>query len=271
MNMKVTCIARSALLTMATLFLAAIGLSASAATPDIDYAIGPNDVLMVSVYGYPELTSEVRVSDSGKISFPLIGDVLVRNKSTRQVELAIESSLRGGNFIKQPHVLVRVEKYQSQLVSVMGCVTRPGQYPLEKSSNVIELLAAAGGINQEIAGDKLIMLRPDGSRTEYDLEALFTGTLKQNLQVHNGDTLYVPKADKFYIYGEVQKPGAYKLEPGMTVSQAIATGGGLTAKGTERDPHIKRMGRDKKIVELDAKSSDRLLPNDTLYIRESWF
>lgn len=249
-------------------FLSLTPLYASA---DTDYLVGANDILQIEVYGYPELKSQIRVSDSGNISFPLIGEISIVGLSSHNIESTIETRLKHGNYIKQPHVSVMIDKFKSQLVSVMGNVLKPGQFPLEKPSTVIDLLAAAGGVDREKSGNDIVLLHKSGNKQKIDMEALFQGDPQQNLAVKDGDTIYVPKADQFYIYGEVQRPGVYRLERRMTVSQAIATGGGLTPRGTERKPSIKRLNFDGSENSFVVESADQLLPNDTLYIRESWF
>jgi polysaccharide biosynthesis/export protein len=114
-------------------------------------------------------------------------------------------------------------------------------------------------------------LRRDGRSQVIDLEALFSGDASQNPAVAHGDTINVPRAPRFYIYGEVQKPGAYRLDRNMTLSRAISAGGGLTARGSERRAVVKR--RDKSGRELSASidSSDPIREDDVLYVKESLF
>jgi polysaccharide biosynthesis/export protein len=166
---------------------------------------------------------------------------------------------------------VLIVEYQSQKVSVMGQVGKPGQYFLDGSTHVLDLLAKAGGVADEAAADRAVLLRRDGSSQVIDLEALFSGDASQNPAVAHGDTINVPRAPRFYIYGEVQKPGAYRLDRNMTLSRAISAGGGLTARGSERRTVVKR--RDKSGRELSASidSSDPIREDDVLYVKESLF
>lgn len=239
---------------------------------DADYRLGPGDLLRVSVFGSPELSGEVRVSESGNITYPLIGQVPVAGKSPAQVEALLVSAFVDGGYLRQPQVSVLVTEYRSQKVSVMGHVTKPGQYSLQSASRVLDVLAEAGGPIAEEAADVATLMRKDGSKANVDLAALFSGDPAQNHAVAGGDTLYVPRAPQFYIYGEVQKPGMYKLERGMTVSRAISAGGGLTTRGSERRVVITRKDpKTGKEEHYSAKRSDLLQADDVVRVKEGLF
>jgi polysaccharide biosynthesis/export protein len=184
----------------------------------------------------------------------------------------VAHALESGGFVRQAQVSILIEDYQSQRFSVLGQVAKPGQYPLVTKTNVMGALAAAGGTVNLIAADEATLLRGDGTHVGVDLISLFEGDARQNLTIGAGDTLYVPKAAQFYIYGEVQHPGAYRLERGMTVSQAISAGGGLTARGTDRRVVAKRReykaGKEKEVPLDDA---DLVQPDDVLRVREKLF
>jgi polysaccharide biosynthesis/export protein len=246
-------------------------LAGAAYAVDDDYRIGPGDVIKVTVFGHQDLTSELRVSQAGFISFPLIGEVKVAERSTNAVESLLQAKLEAGGFIRAAQVNVLVMQFESQKVSVLGQINKPGQYPLDRASRVVDLLAAAGGVDNATAGDNAMLLRKDGSRVPIDLHLLFEGDPAQNAPLGAGDTIFVPKAPMFYVYGEVQRPGVYKLERNMTVSQAITAGGGLTARGTERRPVVKRRDSEGNEKEFVVKGSDLLHQDDVLYVKESWF
>jgi len=256
----------NACLGLLLLVLGTVGAQAAS-----DYRLGPGDLLKISTFGYNDLAAEARVSESGNITFPLIGQVLVEGLSTRDAESLIAEKLQSGSFITKAQVSVLIVEYQSQKVSVMGQVGKPGQYFLDGSTHVLDLLAKAGGVTDEAAADRAVLLRRDGSSQVIDLEALFSGDASQNPAVVQGDTINVPRAPRFYIYGEVQKPGAYRLDRNMTLSRAISAGGGLTARGSERRAVVKR--RDKSGRELSASigSSDPIREDDVLYVKESLF
>ncbi len=241
------------------------------ANGDVDYRLGPGDLLRVSVFGSPELSNEVRVSDSGFITYPLIGSIEVAGKSTAQVESMLKAGFIEGGFLRDPQVLVHVAEYQSQKVSVLGHVMKPGQYTLQSSSRVLDMLAAAGGVRMDEAGDSAVLIRKDNSRQPVDLYSLFNGDPSQNVSVLGGDTLYVPRAPQFYIYGEVQRPGMYRLERGMTVSRAISAGGGLTSRGTERRVLVKRKTTTGEEEQVSLRGQDLLQPDDVVMVKEGLF
>lgn len=236
-----------------------------------DYRIGPGDLLRVSVFGSPELSNEVRVSDSGAITYPLVGAIEVAGRSTAQVEAMLKARFIEGGYLREPQVLVHVAEYQSQKVSVLGHVMKPGQYTLQSSNRVLDMLAAAGGIRTDEAGDSAMLIRQDNTRQPIDLYALFNGDPSQNVPVTGGDTLYVARAPQFYIYGEVQRPGMYRLERGMTVSRAISAGGGLTSRGSERRVLVKRKTAKGEEEQISLRGQDLLQPDDVLMVKEGLF
>lgn len=251
--------------------LTTLTMSAASAA---DLPLGPGDVLKVSVYGSPDLTLETRVSEGGNISYPLIGQVPVAGLSAAAAEKKIASMLEAGNFVKKPQVNVIVTAVQSQQVSVLGAVNRPGRYPIEGKRSLIDLLAMAGGINSE-GGDRLSLIRTrDGKTTREEIdvvEMVRSGQLNKDYVLSGNDVLFVERAPKFYIYGEVQRPGAFRLERSMTVVQALSAGGGLSMRGTERGLVIKRRDADGKIRLIDAKQDDLLQVDDVVFVKESWF
>ncbi len=248
---------------------AAPGMAATANTTG-DYRLGPGDLLHISVSGYAEMITDVRVSQTGNITYPFIGEVQVANLSTQELEGIIAKRLGDGGFIRQAQVTVLVSEYQGQKISVMGQVEKPGQYPLTSSAKVLDLLAAAGGAVPSIAADQATLLRKDGSKVVIDLQSLFDGDPRQNPSVNGGDTIYVPRAPQFYIYGEVQKPGMYRLERNMTLSRAISAGGGLTPKGSERRVVLKRRDANGKEHTISVDSAASIMPDDVIYVKQGW-
>lgn len=236
-----------------------------------DYRIGAGDLVRISVFGAPDMSIDARVSQSGSITCPLIGAVQVAGLSTRETEQLLSAKYVDGGFLRQPQIAVLVLEYLSQKISVLGHVTKPGQYSLRASGRVLDVLAEAGGVVAASAGYLATLTRADGSKVDIDLEKLFEGDPSQNIQVAGGDRLYVPKAEQFYVYGQVQKPGVYKLDRNMTVSRAISASGGLTPRGTERRAIVKRRGPDGKEKEYSARPTDVLQPDDILFIKESLF
>jgi polysaccharide export outer membrane protein len=260
-------IARKVLVALAMML---IGLMQASAKPE-DYRLGAGDLLKIVVFDHDEFSLDARVSQTGNITFPLVGEVTVAGLSTRDAELLLARDLIDGGFVKQPQVSVLVSEYLSQKVSVMGQVTKAGQYPLEASKRVIDVLAMAGGMLNDTAADDATLVRADGSRFTIDLQKLFDGDPQMNLEVHDGDTVFVRRAPQFYIYGQVQHPGEYRLMRNTTISQAISIGGGLTLRGTQRRAIVKRVDGQGKEHKYSVRDEDVLQANDVLLIKESFF
>lgn len=259
--------AQAFVITMATAMLC---LAQAEAKPE-DYRVGAGDLLKILVFDHDELSVDVRVSQTGNITFPLVGQVPVAGLSARDTELLLARRLMEGGFVKQPQISVLVSEYQSQKVSVMGQVTKPGQYPLDASKRVMDVLALAGGVLNDTAADEATLVRADGSRAVIDLQKLFDGEPALNLPIQDGDTVFVAHASQFYIYGQVQHPGQYKLPRNTTISQAIAIGGGLMPRGTQRGAVVKRVDAKGKEHKVSVKDADVLQPNDVLLIKASMF
>lgn len=167
-----------------------------------------------------------------------------------------------------------VTAMQSQTVSVLGQVNRPGRYPVEGKRSLMDMLALAGGIATD-GGDRVSLIRTRGGKTtrsEIDVvQMMRAGEMNDDFQVWGTDVVFVERAPKFYIYGEVQRPGAFRLERAMTVTQALSAGGGLSLRGTERGLVIKRRDAQGQLQTIRAKNDDLVQVDDVLYVKESWF
>jgi polysaccharide export outer membrane protein len=258
------------------LSLAMLALCCSAGVYAENLQLGAGDVVKVSVYGNPDLTLEARLSETGGISFPLIGEVMIGGLSTAAAEKKISGLLENGGFIRKAQVNIIVAVMQSQQVSVLGQVNRPGRYPVDGKRSVTDMLALAGGVNADGA-DCVTLIRNrngngDSSKEVIDVvEMLRSGDMRRNLDLASNDVIYVERAARFYIYGEVQRPGVFRLERAMTVLQALSVGGGVSARGTERSIRIKRRDAEGVLQVLVAKHDDLLQVDDVVYVQESLF
>jgi len=238
-----------------------------------DLLIGPGDTLKISVYGNNDLSLETRVTESGNITFPLIGEVKVGGESVQSAEKKIGALLESGGFLKSAHVNIIVSDFQNQ-VSVLGQVNKPGRYALDGQRSIIDMLALAGGLSVDAADTINLIRKKDGksSREVIDLiEMIHSGDLSKNYYLTNNDVIFVERAPHFFIYGELEHPGVYKLERSMTVIQALSVGGGLTTRGTDRGIRIKRRAANGEMVMMDVKHDDPVLADDVIYIQESLF
>ena len=262
-------------LNLLPLCLAALAASAVAQDKIAEYQLGAGDNIRIVVFQNPDLTLETRVTENGTISYPLIGSLRVGGMTLPAAEQAIAKALKDGSFIQQPQVNIVVLVNRGNQVSVLGQVGRPGRYPLETfNTRLSEMIAIAGGLSPAGADVVILTGTRDGRplRREVDIPALFLDDkLHSDLVVASGDVLYVHRMPVFYIYGEAQRPGSYRIERNMTVRQALVIGGGPSLRGTERRLRIYRLGAGAKVEILSPALDDPVKPDDVLYVNESLF
>jgi polysaccharide biosynthesis/export protein len=246
-----------------------------AAASNAQYRLAAGDVIRISVYQSADLTLETRLTEAGVISYPLLGSVALAGLTVSEAEKKIADGLRSGNFVKQPQVSVAVQQVRGNQVSVLGQVGKPGRYPLETGNvQLTDLIATAGGVVGTGADQVVVVGTRNGQpyRVEVDLPSVFGPNRRANdLTLQNGDVVWVDRAPMIYMYGEVQKPGSLRLERGMTVMQALAASGGLTQRGTERGLRVHRRDAEGKVRIIEPAMTDKLQPEDIVYIRESVF
>jgi len=254
-----------------------VAAAAATATSNAEYKLGAGDVVRVIVYQNPDLTLETRVSETGAISYPLLGSVRIGGLGVSAAEKLIADGLKNGNFVKSPQVTLILLQVKGNQASVLGQVNRPGRYPIETTDmRMTDLLANAGGV-ATTGGDQLVLTGTRGGkpyRLEIDLPSVFSPNANHaasDVLIQNGDVLWVDRAPLVYIYGEVQRPGPMRLERGMTLMQALASGGGLTQRGTERGIRVHRKDAGGKVEVMQPGMDDSLKDGDVVYVKESLF
>jgi polysaccharide export outer membrane protein len=246
---------------------------------DNDYRVGARDILNVVVWEQQSLTGKYEVDTSGAFMFPLIGRVQAAGLGVNQIETELRTRLLQG-FLKNPQVVVTVADYRSQRVFVIGEVRSPGQLPLTGHLTLLEALAKAGSLT-ESAGGELIVMRPNANPGEsgpilpghdgaaeilrVGIQEVRQGALPENTLLRDGDTVFVPRAESFYVLGQVNSPGSYTLEKGMTVLRAISLAGGVTRQGSSSRVKILRIIDGKK-TEVKAGPNDLVKPGDTIVV-----
>jgi polysaccharide export outer membrane protein len=252
--------------------------------PDVgEYTIGAGDVLFINVWGHEDLTREAVVSEKGMFSFPLIGEVKAAGLTVKELEAKLVRLLSDG-YVVNPYVTVRIKGYKSQTVYVLGQVREPGTYSLDKETSLIEIISRAGGVSDD-AGWIIQVVRPSGRSPDKpitpeeakkediinaDLEGLLAGKPQDNIRIEGGDTIFVPKAAYYFIFGEVKTPGSYKLRRDTTVLKAVIMAGGFTDKASKRRIKIRRK-EGEKTIKVRVKLDDPVLPQDTVIVPESFF
>ncbi len=240
-----------------------------------EYQIGSGDNIRVTVFQNPDLTLETRVTENGTISYPLIGSVRIGGLTISAAAAVIAKALKDSNFIREPQVNISLLANRGNQVSVLGAVNRPGRFPLETfNTRVSEMIAIAGGISGGGADTVILTGTRAGKplRKEVDIPGMFLDNqLGDDIVVAGGDVIYVDRQPLYYIYGEVQRAGSFRIERGMTIRQALAQGGGLTQRGTERRLRVYRRGAGGQVEASSPDLSATLQPGDVLYVQESLF
>jgi len=240
-----------------------------------EYQLGSGDNIRIQVFQNPELTLETRVSENGTITYPLIGVVRIGGMTISAAEQAIASRLQSGGFLDRPQVNVALLQNRGNQVSVLGQVNRAGRFPLETvNTRLSEMVAVAGGIAATGADIAIVTGIRDGKpfRKEIDISGMFlSGQLADDLVVAGGDVIYVHRMPMFFIYGEVQRAGSYRVERGMTLRQALAQAGGPTGRGTERGIRVYRRNPKGGVETLSPSIDEPVAADDVLYVRETVF
>lgn len=247
----------------------------SQGTGKSDYPLGTGDALKIQVFQNPDLTIETRVSENGSITYPLLGAVELGGLSIADAEKKISTGLQAGGFIQNPQVNITLIQIRGNQVSVLGQVSRPGRFPLETANTrLTDMLANAGGSTPSGDDVAIITGMRDGKpfRKLVNIPSIFLDKQNQDdILLQGGDSIYIHRSPVFYIYGEVQRPGAFRVERDMTIMQALAQGGGTTARGSEKRLRLHRHSGLTKIELIEPALTDPVLPNDVIYVKESIF
>lgn len=242
---------------------------ATAAEKDLDagYVLGPDDTVEISVLGQPEFQTRARVRANGTIQLPFIGETNVSGETALTLAPKIADKLRAGGYYAKPVVNIEITGFSSRYVTLLGSIAQSGLQPVDRSYRLSEIIARAGGI-RETGADFITLTRADGEQKNYSFEKLAAGGPEDDPVVNPGDKIYVPEADLFYIYGQVNAPGVYPIRGGgqMTVRKAIARGAGFTAAGSPKRIKLYRDGQEQK-ADLDMV----IKPGDVFVVGERAF
>jgi polysaccharide biosynthesis/export protein len=258
-----------------------------------DYRIGPGDILRVTVYGHDDLTQTVVVQPDGSFVFPLLGKVNAAQETPMNIQTRMEAQL-GKRLIRDPRVTVVVQEYRSKIVYVVGEVARPGTYPLGGDTGVVEMLARAGPLSPTAANELLIVrptkqvgrpvlpneidtgVGPNGAPAataqvlRVNLRDIQEGRLEKNVVLQPHDTVFVARAERVFVTGEVRNPGAIPFTTGLTVRQAVSLAGGFGRDASRGSAQIVRVvkGQTRK---YKFRLDEPLQPGDTVVVKTDLF
>ena len=271
--------------------------------PDVSqtYKIGIDDVVIIRVFGHPELSREAPVSSSGNIRLPFFEEIPAVCLTETELAELIASKLK--KYLRDPQVDVIVKEYRSQPVAVMGAVTHPGRFQLQRRVRLLELVTFAGGPSNQ-AGSTIRVIHSadhdycaggvkeqttqqadiaEGGAGDSSLQFsaiklrdLLAGNPSANPYIQPGDIISIPEADQFFVTGSVIKPGAYALNNKMTLTQAIGMAGGINMEGAKNRIRLVRPvpgteQRKETVYNIDdilkRKTEDvALMPNDIIEV-----
>ena len=238
---------------------------ADANKTDSGYVLGADDVIEVSVLGQPEFTTRARVRTDGSIVLPYVGSTVVAGDTPITLAKRVSGVLKAGGYYSNPIVSVEIAGFASRYVTVLGAVAQPGLQPVDRPYRVSEIIARAGGIRAD--GAEFVVVRRDkGAEMKLPFEKLATGGNDDDPFVQPGDKVYVPEAETYYIYGQINAPGVYPIKSQLTLRKAIARGGGLGAAGSEKKISVYRDGK-KAALALD----EAIKPGDVVVVGQRAF
>ena len=256
--------------------------SATTTAQTSGYVIGAQDVLTISVFDEPSLSGKYSVELDGSLSFPLVGRIRAAGMSLRDFESDLRTRLASGYF-RHPQVSVAIEQYRSQRIFVVGAVKDPGTYGLTGDLTLIEVLAKAGSTT-DAAGDEVMIVRGHGRTTatlpeagaaddvvRVNLKDIQSGAAAaRNMTLSDGDTVYVPRAQVVYVFGQVKNPGSYPVQSDTTVLQVLSLAGGVLPTGAMNRLQVIRVVAGAK-KEFKVKLTEGVNPGDTLVVPERFF
>ena len=265
----------------------------------LKYKIGQGDLLIIRVFGHQELTRETPVMSSGNIRLPFFGEIQAACLTEEELSIAIADKLK--KYLRDPQVDVVVKEYRSQPVAVIGAVSQPGRFQMQRRIRLLELLTFAGGPSLN-AGSTVLVIHnseftscdqpvPTEAQTlstlaeanalfsSVSIKELLNGEPKANPIVKPGDIVSIPNADQVYVTGGVMRPGTVPLRGALSVFTAISMAGGFNPEANKKNVQIIRQDnetgtRKEMLVNVEdiekRKASDILLmPNDVINVQGS--
>lgn len=237
--------------------------------------------MRMTVLGEPELNVEQVIDPKGYITVPLVGPIYAQGLTREELSAKIEAGL--SKYLVEPKVQLTLSQFRRPKVYVLGLVNRPGMVDFRPNDRVMEAIAQAGSFQPD-AYLKGTTLTHAGSKDQIalDLHKLFLeNDLSQNLPLQDGDTIYVPEdvTNRYFVIGEVNRPGKYPLKEKVSIIDAISSAGGVTQRANPKTTYIirgdpKKPERIKVDLNKFLKSGDvsqnvSLQPGDVIYVPET--
>lgn len=252
------------------------------ASPSLPISFG--DLIQVNVFDSPELSAALRVNSKGEVELPLGGAVYVRGLTAAEAGTAIAARLKQADILLDPHVTVLIIEYQSQGVTVTGEVRSPGVYPLLGNRTVLDMIALAGGLNENAGKVASVFHRDnpnDIRQVKLNVSVQTPASISDSsFELLPGDTISVSRSGVIYVIGDVGRAGGFLVEHNerLTVLQALALAQGANQTASLGGTQLMRKtesgrlqyGLDLKKI-LKGEGPDVLLADgDILYVPVSY-
>lgn len=231
------------------------------------YVLGPDDIIEVTVLGQPEFATRARIKANGTIQLPFIGEQKVSGETALSLAPKLTEKLRSGGYYAKPVVNIEISSFASRYVVLLGAVGQPGLQPVDREYRLSEVIARAGGL-RESGADFVTLTRADGEQKDFAFARLAAGGPEEDPLIRPGDKIFVPEADLFYIYGQINAPGVYPIKGGgpMTIRKAVARGGGFGAAGSPKRIKLFRDGEETKVgLDEIVKKGDVIVVGERLF------
>lgn len=279
-NMKQRCFLQ--VLMIAIFFLLNTSIYAEQSTGE--YSIGPGDIISIQVWDHADLNRNVEVSQEGDFTFPLIGKIHAAGLSVFELEKSITGKL-GSGYLISPQVTITISEFKNQEVFLFGAVKKPGSYVIKGKTHILKLTTDAGGFEDE-SGMSATVIRPkspllknkpltleqakENETITIDLNQVTISSTDDKFYILPGDSIYINKMARFFVTGEVKKPGIYNWEKDLTIREAISIAGGATPRGSEDRAWIVRR-QDNEEKQITPEMGDFVLPDDIITVPKSYF
>jgi polysaccharide export outer membrane protein len=248
-----------------------------AGTPAVldDYVLGPGDVVSVSVWGYPDMTTEIAIRPDGKLTLPLIGSVPAAGVTVDALTRALTKAY--AEYIIAPQITVLIKQYRKLTVSVLGQVQHPGVYELPAGARVLNAIAAAGGLTEAAATEGVPLMHAGGPALRLDLARALKGDESANVALSGGETIVVPEdlVHVINVQGQVVRPGQLRMKGPMRVLDALLQAGGLTERASLTQATLvhasgqsEPLALDGLLLHQDMSANVPLQPGDSIFIPE---
>lgn len=248
--------------------------------PAPSYQLGFGDEITLEIWGHPELSAKHQVGPDGRITLPVIGSIQITGLTREEAASAVVNAY--SNYYSNLSATVRVDRYTSNRIFVLGRVSNPGALFFDRSPTLLEAITRAGSLPvggmgaEKAALTRCAIFRGRDQVAWIDLKALLNGgNLSLNLQLRRDDVVYIPDADDqlIYVLGEVKTPGALHLTPDMSLLDALARSGGPTDDAAKSKIHLIRPSRELNreialdhLLEPDPNLNIALEEGDILYV-----